>query len=338
MTVKISKPAINVREELADLRKPTGVAGEAMLRAETPQEQFNLIGAGRRNLLINGGFDVWQRGTSMSNPSGTHYLADRVQFYGGGRSDSLIARSTDVPTGERFKYSMAVTATQAHSLPFYRQKIEDFTTVVSNTHAWAMSFWAKASVPMTISSDLGDKADQEHFLTTSWQRFTNIVPAGTAFTFDAFDLQGNSSAGIIYVTGCQLEVGSVATDFEYRSYGEELALCQRYYTEIKQFVFNANKGTDSHWDGHVNAGSYPFPVTMRTSPSLTIVQTFGWIANTNGWTTPSAGRHPVGIGITNEQNVNFTAVNYWDVSGTSGSSAGSTTAVRIEKAIANAEM
>ncbi len=49
MTVRVNKPAINVREELADLRKPSGTAGEAMLRAETPQEQFNLIGAGRRN-------------------------------------------------------------------------------------------------------------------------------------------------------------------------------------------------------------------------------------------------------------------------------------------------
>ena len=37
MTVRIEKPAINVREELADLRKPSGVAGEAMLRADTPQ-------------------------------------------------------------------------------------------------------------------------------------------------------------------------------------------------------------------------------------------------------------------------------------------------------------
>jgi hypothetical protein len=54
MTVNITKPAINLRSELADLRKPTGIAGEAMLRAETPQEQFNLIGAGRRNLFING--------------------------------------------------------------------------------------------------------------------------------------------------------------------------------------------------------------------------------------------------------------------------------------------
>ena len=44
MAVKFTKPEINVREKLAELDKPSGIAGEAMLRAETPQEQFNLIG------------------------------------------------------------------------------------------------------------------------------------------------------------------------------------------------------------------------------------------------------------------------------------------------------
>ena len=54
MTVKITKPEIDIREKLTELNKPSGIAGEAMLRAETPQEQFNLIGAGRKNLIING--------------------------------------------------------------------------------------------------------------------------------------------------------------------------------------------------------------------------------------------------------------------------------------------
>ena len=62
MAVKFTKPEINVREKLAELDKPSGIAGEAMLRAETPQEQFNLIGAGRRNIIINGDFQVSQRG------------------------------------------------------------------------------------------------------------------------------------------------------------------------------------------------------------------------------------------------------------------------------------
>lgn len=139
------------------------------------------------------------------------------------------------------------------------------------------------------------------------------------------------------ITGIQLEAGSVATPFEHRSYGEELALCSRYYHEIKQFVFNANKGNDTYWDGHARAGSYPFPVPMRTSPTVTLVQTYGWLANTSSWTTPSSGRHPVGIGVTNEQNVAFTGSNYWDDPGTGGS-AGNTTAVRIEKATVDAEL
>ena len=58
MVVKVSKPELNLREKISELDKPSGVAGEAMLRAETPQEQFNLIGAGRRNLIINGDFEV----------------------------------------------------------------------------------------------------------------------------------------------------------------------------------------------------------------------------------------------------------------------------------------
>ena len=49
MVVKVSKPELNLREKISELDKPSGVAGEAMLRAETPQEQFNLIGASRRN-------------------------------------------------------------------------------------------------------------------------------------------------------------------------------------------------------------------------------------------------------------------------------------------------
>ena len=66
MTVNVTRDAINVREKLAELDKPTGIAGEAMLRAETPQEQFNLIGAGRRNLIINGENKISQRGDYTS--------------------------------------------------------------------------------------------------------------------------------------------------------------------------------------------------------------------------------------------------------------------------------
>jgi hypothetical protein len=68
-----------------------------------------------------------------------------------------------------------------------------------------------------------------------------------------------------YITGVQLEVGSVATPFERRDYGRELAMCQRYYYRIT----TVNQQFGVGWNGSTT-GSYvmtTFPVTMRTAPT-----------------------------------------------------------------------
>ena len=81
MAIKFKKPEINIREKLAEVDKPSGVAGEAMLRADTVAEQQSLIGVGRRNILINGDFQVSQRGnyTSATTSSNTYFL-DRLSL------------------------------------------------------------------------------------------------------------------------------------------------------------------------------------------------------------------------------------------------------------------
>jgi len=71
------------------------------------------------------------------------------------------------------------------------------------------------------------------------------------------------------LTGLQLEVGSVATDFEHRSFGQELALCQRYfynhvtYVSVEQAIANMQAYSSSAAYGNID-----FPVTMRTNPSI----------------------------------------------------------------------
>ena len=393
MTVRVTKDKINVREKLSELDKPTGQAGLEMLRAETPQEQFNLIGAGRRRMNPNGDMRVAQRGTSVSLSAADAFLVDRWRLNNNvGGTVTYSRHASDHP---EFPHSIKVLTTTADtsisagnycllSQDFEGQDVQHLRWGTASAKPLTVSFWVKSSEPTMYTLEIQtagsiEMAREVHINSANtWEYKTVHFPpntvstaipntnalgfglifwltAGSTFSGGATLNQawsnGNNnlravgtgnvqSANNKYfeVTGLQVEAGNIATPFEHRSYGEELALCQRYYTEIKQFVFNANKGTDSHWDGHGNAGSYPFPVTMRASPSVTIVQTFGWLANTNGWTTPSAGRHPVGVGITNEQNVGFTAINYWDVSGISGSSAGSTTAVRIEKATVDAEL
>ena len=74
MAVRVTKPAFNVREKLTELDLPKGNHGIQVLKSNSLKETCELVGSGRRNLLINGGFDVWQRGTTFSSETtSAHY-------------------------------------------------------------------------------------------------------------------------------------------------------------------------------------------------------------------------------------------------------------------------
>jgi hypothetical protein len=68
-----------------------------------------------------------------------------------------------------------------------------------------------------------------------------------------------------FITGVQLEVGSVATPFERRDYGRELIMCMRYFQTRTQILVQAYARTD-----FFSASSLPFPVTMRAAPTVTL--------------------------------------------------------------------
>ena len=146
-------------------------------------------------------------------------------------------------------------------------------------------------------------------VTSSWQRFTFEVPADTgadildstaagfqcAWWLDAGptdiisqittwtasasyravtgqDHFLNNTSNEFYLTGVQLEVGSVATDFEHRSYAQELALCQRYfYQYVDGSEYSSGTSSLCNVIGYQNNnafGTLQFPVTMRAKPTL----------------------------------------------------------------------
>ena len=106
---------------------------------------------------------------------------------------------------------------------------------------------------------------------TSWQTTTQ-ADRGAGVTLALAD----STSNYINITGVQLELGTVATDFEHKSYGEELALCQRYYYQYMP-TFDASPLAQAHLDSATQAVSvFYYPTTMRAAPTITFSQLSDW--------------------------------------------------------------
>ena len=298
MAVKVSKPELNLREKISELDKPSGVAGEAMLRAETPQEQFNLIGAGRRNLVMNGGFDVWQRGTTVTKASNSYtsnFTSDRWSAYFAG---TYSKQTTTLPNGDYVNYFRGVLGTTSSNRININHFIENGNSILSGKYI-TVSFWLKASV---IDSQVNVKIQ-----TTSGSTFSSYTIIANKYIETSLDWKkyeitlkcnndianiGARAHGLLEIDGVdgswangttfeiaqvQIELGRVATPFEHRSYGEELALCQRYYLDLSAHQSGQSFEKLGMFQGANNTTSgfsyIQFPVTMRTTPSLVVSST-----------------------------------------------------------------
>jgi hypothetical protein len=285
MTVRVNKPAINVREELADLRKPTGIAGEAMLRAETPQEQQALIGVGRRNFIINGGFAVDQRNDGAEHTkSGSSYNITGLDRWGIYYDTTKIQQKV-VTIGTQTKYACRFTsgASSNTNRLYCFTKIESGSAYFSGQTAM-LSFWARSNTfkrgslefryyntAESVEHASCGLFDQPDFY-TDWHYYQIPVVfeededgvSHDRYLFLKFgaNIADVSASDWMEIADVQLELGKVATPFEHRSYGEELALCQRYYEEVP---FGRITG---YHTGTVRAG-FQWKVNKRATPTVT---------------------------------------------------------------------
>jgi len=96
--------------------------------------------------------------------------------------------------------------------------------------------------------------------------------AGSSFgsATGATSVVGTNGA-TFYLTGVQLEVGTTATSFDYRPYGTELALCQRYFNVVGKSAAGQPICTATYYSATSVFGVYNFPVEMRTSPTISVV-------------------------------------------------------------------
>ena len=254
-----------------------------------------------RNYIINGQFQVWQRATTSGSTTSDGYLAaDRWRTSASGATytfsrQAFTVGQTDVPSHPKYFGRFAVTTGDDHVN--IHTRIEDIERIQGQV---TLSFWAKGSNPAggniqinrTQQFGSGGSADVQAEIDTftvdgTWTKktFTFTLPSISGKTIGGGSYLGidfrqpagddGSAAWTLDITNVQLELGATATDFEMRSYGDELARCQRYFHRTGKNSnawliegYTDNTGTGGH-------ATYNHPVTMRQKPSVSKNGTWG---------------------------------------------------------------
>jgi len=206
-----------------------------------------------RRLNLNGGMGVWQRGAGPVTTSG-QYLADKYQCV----NTNSYSRSTDVPTGMGFQYSISYGNSSA-AYPLILHKIEAVDSARFVGKYLTISFWAKnVSGSVGIYADFLSPTAVDNWAgvnnwstaissaivpTNSWTYYSftsNVVAPASVANGLGFYIPRNNGSATTLVTGIQLEVGTAPSEFEFKTYSDELRLCQRYYYT----VFNGSGGNN----------------------------------------------------------------------------------------------
>lgn len=260
-------------------------------------------GGAPRNRVINGGFDVWQRGGSGFGANGT-YAADQWVTLSTGSTQATTRQAftpgNAIPGYEptNFLRTVVTSVAGASNYALMVQRIESARTLAGQQVT--VSFWAKADASKNMSIEFAQQfgtggspsgsvtaiGATKLALTTAWQRFTvpvNIPSvAGKTFgtTHDGslqlhfwFDAGSSNDArtaslgqqsGTFDIWGVQVEAGAIANPFEVRTYDDVLQACYRYFQVYEQHVLVGQTGTD----GRVYRAGFNFHTKFRATPTF----------------------------------------------------------------------
>ena len=281
------------------------------------------------NPVINGGFDIWQRGTSFTGGSTSANIGpDRWNTYRGAAGSTFSRQLTNDTTNlPNIQYCMRVQRDSGNTSTTAIIPFQDFENVNSTPFVGktiTISFYARKGANYSATSDLlnilvvtGTGTDQSQrggytnqttilnqnaTLTTTWQRFAYTCSVGATATQLGFQFNFNptGTAGTndwFELTGVQIDLGtytaSSAPSFR-RSGGTlagELAACQRYFERFANDGGATGSALAIGFTDTTTSGLFPLPFTeKRVTPTFTFSAASGFQVNTAAATAISSGR------------------------------------------------
>lgn len=258
------------------------------------RQKVNVLQNDTENYVINGNFDIWQRGFTGA----TGYIADR--FLAGGGVESYTRQTASPPEGSRWYARFARTTASVASVEVV-YRMEQFVAKDFVGKTMTLSFLAKsASSTFNINARAGAPTVTDNFaamvftaeaglgnLTTGWTKYsltfdvtTDMVERGLQFNIGTYTVSGPVEFDLAQV---QLNVGDFALPF--KSYGkdfeEELSACQRYYQrhDFAGFAYRRPQNETM---------TINYPVPLRVTPTISYNleindaggATFGLVGNT----------------------------------------------------------
>lgn len=240
---------------------------------------------GFRNRIINGAMQIAQRATSATITAGSTIAAgystvDRFYVYctGANVTAAQVAGSGAIKNNLQITGAASVTAIgvgqRIEQLNSYDMAGSNATLSVNlsnsllTTVTWTAYYATTADTFGTLASPTRTQIATGTFTVTA--TLTNYsaqisIPAAATTGIEIVFTVGAQTSGTWVIGNVQLEESSVATSFDYRPYGTELALCQRYYQydgTTTPFIGNTTSGS-------TYGGNVFFRTSMRAAPTVT---------------------------------------------------------------------
>lgn len=343
-----------ITQETAE--RVAAVQAEATARANADDSlSARILG---KNRIINGNFDIYQRGNPGTITNSAAYTADRwiCSSAGAGVTSNWGLGASalgEVPDSRMFLGFNVVAGVSSAWVGQYIERVNTFAGGKATVSFWMRSGVAGKKVGLMIQQHFGSGGSAlvqvtapPITLTTKFTKYavTFDVPSivgKTLGTNDAlllaffysddrpglFGGQLIGQTGLFELAQVQMERGDKANDFDWRPFGQELALCQRYF--CKSYDLGTKPGTPNSDNGRIATGlqiggtnspsfsayALRFPVNMRTTPAVTL---YGAVSGNPNKITMSDNADSTGVPTARGLNGGGCEINWVNNPGTFG--------------------